>query len=150
MQGTTQSTTQSATQGARTDARSAIFRWAEELYARAVDHKDAAGFADAFVADAWLRFGNAPPIVGRDAIREAIAQFFTAFVSLRHQSNGTFLDGDTLILEAVVTYTRHDGGVVSVPAVTIFRLVEGLEGGRPVADQCRIYVDLAPLFAPSA
>ena len=129
-------------------AREVVERWAHDLYADAVDHKDAAGFAAAFTPDAWLRFGNAPPIVGRDAIREAIAQFFAAFDSLRHESKGTFLDGHTLILEAVVTYARHDGGVVSVPAVTIFRLVE--DSARPVADQCRIYVDLAPLFAPSA
>ncbi|HET7459247.1 MAG TPA: nuclear transport factor 2 family protein, partial [Gemmatimonadaceae bacterium] len=95
-------------------------------------------------------FGNAPTITGRDAIREAIAGFFTAFVSLSHESKGAFLDGDTLILEAVVTYTRHDGQLVSVPAVTIFRIagIAPNDGGRPVADQCRIYVDLTPLFAP--
>lgn len=138
-------------------ARDDVLRWARDLYANAVDHKDAAGFAAAFTPDAWLRFGNAPAITGRDAIRDAIAAFFAAFASLRHESKGEFLDGDTLVLEAVVTYTRHDGGVVSVPAVTIFRLA-GSAGSaaaddgsgarrRPVADQCRIYVDLAPLFA---
>lgn len=127
-----------------------VIGWARDLYARSVDHKDAAGFAAAFTPDAWLRFGNAPPIVGRDAIREAIAYFFTGFAALRHESKGTFLAGDTLILEAVVTYTRHDGGRVSIPAVTIFRLAGTAEGDerRPVADQCRIYVDLTPLYAP--
>ena len=85
------------------------------------------------------------------AIREAIAQFFTAFVSLRHESKGAWLQDDTLILEAEVTYTRHDGKLVTVPAVTIFRLASvGGEQSEPRADQCRIYVDLAPLFAPSA
>ena len=130
--------------------REDVVRWAGDLYAQAVDHKDAAGFAAAFTPDAWLRFGNAAPIAGREAIREAIAQFFLAFAELRHESKGTFLDGDTLILEAVVTYTRHDRQVVSIPATTIFRLAGGERAARPVADQCRIYVDLAPLFAPSA
>ncbi|HEX6965346.1 MAG TPA: nuclear transport factor 2 family protein [Gemmatimonadaceae bacterium] len=133
-------------------SRDAVFAWARELYANAVDHKDADGFAAAFAPDAWLRFGNAEPVLGRDAIRTAIAQFFTAFVALRHESRGAWLDGDTLFLEAVVTYTRHDQRQVSVHAVTIFRLTGQAcpEGVRPVAEECRIYVDLAPLFAPAS
>jgi ketosteroid isomerase-like protein len=125
-----------------------VIEWARELYARSVDRKDAAGFAAAFTDDAWLRFGNADRLVGRDAIREAIAGFFTTFAELRHESKGEFLDGDTLVLEAVVTYTRHDRRQVSIPAVTIFRLAGADASGRPLADQCRIYVDLAPLYAP--
>lgn len=127
--------------------REEVIRWAHDLYAQAVDHKDAAGFADAFTPDAWLRFGNAAPVVGREAIRVGIAQFFASFVDLRHESKGTWLEDGTLILEAVVTYTRHDGQQVTIPAVTIFRLVGSNDQGRPVADQCRIYVDLTPLYA---
>ena len=132
-------------------ARDEVLAWAHDLYADAVDHKNAAGFAAAFTPDAWLRFGNAPPIEGRAAIEAAIAQFYTAFQTLRHKSKGNFLDGETLILEAEVTYLRHDGQQVTVPAVTIFRLAGAAEQttGHPLADQCRIYVDLTPLFAPS-
>jgi len=130
-----------------------VLGWARKLYDGAVDHKDAAGFAAVFAPDAWLRFGNAAPVVGRDAIRVAIADFFSAFVSLRHEAQGNWFVGDTLILEARVTYTRHDGAVVTVPAVTIFRLA-GTEAGTgvplpPMATECRIYVDLTPLFAPA-
>ena len=127
-----------------------VIAWANDLYARTVDNKDAAGFAAAFTADGWLRFGNAPPITGREAIREAIAGFFASFASLRHESTGNYLVGDTLILEAVVTYTRHDGRQVSIPAVTIFRIASGADSDalHPTADQCRIYVDLTPLYAP--
>ena len=127
-----------------------VVAWASDLYARAVDNKDAAGFAAAFTPDGWLRFGNAPPITGREAIREAIAGFFTTFAALRHESAGTYLVGDTLILEAVVTYTRHDGRQVSIPAVTIFRIASSADSDalHPTADQCRIYVDLTPLYAP--
>ena len=132
--------------------RDDVLRWARDLYADAVDRKDARGFAAAFTRDAWLRFGNAPPITGRDAIESAIAQFFDTFAELRHEAKGTFLDGDTLVLEAVVTYTRHDRQEVAVPAVTIFRLADPAAHGQPgpVADQCRIYVDLTPLYAPAA
>jgi len=130
--------------------RQAVFRWARDLYAQSVDRKDARGFAAAFTPDARLRFGNNDWLTGRDAIEAAIAGFFTTFVDLAHESKGEFLDGDTLFLEAVVTYTRHDRKQVSVPAMTVFRLVGAGDDGRPLADQCRIYVDLTPLYAPSA
>jgi len=130
-----------------------VLAWARDLYAHAVDRKDAAGFAAAFTDNASLCFGNAAPIIGRSAIEEAIAQFFTSFSTLRHRNEGAWLAGrETLILEARVTYSRHDSGEVTIPAVTIFRLA-GAEPDRPecpVADQCRIYVDLTPLYAPAA
>lgn len=137
--------------GAVRFARNAIVDWARELYADGVDRKDAAAFAAVFAPGASLRFGNSPPVVGREPIRTAIAQFFAAFASLRHTPVGTWCDGDTVVLEAVVTYTRHDGGVVSVPATTIFILeqVVGAAQSRPTVGECRIYVDLTPLFAPT-
>ncbi len=129
-----------------------VIDWARELYVNAVDQKDAAGFAAPFADDAWMRFGNNEPIVGRENIEAAIAGFFSAFVDLRHQSVGAWYDDGALILEAVVTYTRFDGGVVSVPAVTIMRFADA--GSRPafppVVQRCQMYVDLTPLFAPSA
>lgn len=133
-----------------TPTRDDVFRWADDLYANAVDRKDAAGFAAAFTPDGWCRFGNQEPLVGRETIREAIAGFFTAMVSLRHTPQARFFVDDTLVLEALVTYLRHDGGEVTVPAVTIFHVAGVGEDGRPLADSCRIYVDLAPLFAPGA
>jgi hypothetical protein len=52
------------------------------------------------------------------------------------------------VLEAEVTYLRHDGRTVTVPACTIFRLAAAPSAeGRPQAKECRIYVDLAPLYA---
>ena len=130
--------------------REAVFRWAKELYDRSVDRKDAAGFAAAFTPDARLRFGNNDWLVGKDTIEAAIAQFFTAMIDLRHESTYTHLaNGDTLVLEALVTYTRHDRAKVTVPACTIYHLLGADGDGRPLADECRIYVDLTPLFAPS-
>jgi hypothetical protein len=129
----------------------AVMAWARVLYADSVDKKDARGFAAAFTETASLRFGNADPIVGRDAIESAIAYFFTTFETLRHEDRGTRLAGDTLIIEAVVTYKRHDGREVSIPAVTIFHLAGTTrdEPSKPLADNCRIYVDLTPLYAPA-
>lgn len=132
-----------ATQEKWTEA--AAEAWARELYAK-VDRRDAAGFAAVFVEDGWLRFGNNDPIVGRSNIEGAIAQFFTAMVSLRHDFVRTTLHDDLLFLEASVTYTRHDRKVVTVPAMTVYMMAE--RGGHRAAERCNIYVDLAPLFAP--
>jgi len=128
--------------------RDEITGWATRLYSDHVDHKDAHGFAAVFAPNGTLAFGNSETLVGHEAIRAAIAQFFSAFVSLRHHSGRTWLDGDTLILEAVVTYMRHDGQEVTVPATTIFELSPDASTPEPVAEECRIYVDLTPLFAP--
>lgn len=129
-------------------SRDAVMRWADDLYRDAVDRKDAAGFAAAFAPDGWVQFGNWPRTSGRDAITAAIAQFFDGFQSLTHKSVGQWLDGRTLVLEAEVTYLRHDGGRVTVPACTIFRLAATPSAeGTPQARECRIYVDLTPLYA---
>ena len=130
--------------------REAVFRWAQDLYDRSVDRKDAAGFAAAFTPDARLRFANNDWLVGRETIEAAIAQFFTAMIDLSHESTYTHLAGDTHLLAALLTYTRHDRQRVTVPAAPIFRLAGADESGRPLADECRIYVDLTPLFAPPA
>jgi uncharacterized protein (TIGR02246 family) len=129
-------------------SRADVLAWARDIYETGVDRKDARKFASAFTKDAWLRFGNNPRLEGRDAIEAAIAQFFTAMIDLKHSSKGSFMDGDTLFLEAEVTYTRHDRQKVTVPAMTVFHLAGTGADGKPVADNCRIYVDLAPLFAP--
>lgn len=123
-----------------------MISWANALYSEGVDNKDADAFAAAFTEEAWLRFGNNEPIVGRDNIRDAIAGFFTMFASLSHEPIGTTWSDGTLVLEANVTYTLHKGGTVTVPACTIFRMSEQ-GGGKPLARRCQIYVDLSPLFA---
>jgi ketosteroid isomerase-like protein len=129
----------------RTWTPAAAEEWAGRLYRDVVDRKDAAGYAAAFVEDGWLRFGNNEPIVGRATIEAAIAGFFSAFQSLRHETTRTTSTGNLLFLEARVTYTRHDGNVVSVPAMTVYEMAE--TSGAPLARRCNIYVDLAPLFA---
>jgi hypothetical protein len=129
-------------------SREAVMRWADDLYSKSVDRKDAAGFARAFAPDGWVQFGNWPRTTGREAIIAAIAQFFEGFQSLSHRSVGQWFDGRTLVLEADVTYLRHDGRTVTVPACTIFRLAaDPGPDGKPLAKECRIYVDLGPLYA---
>ena len=107
-----------------------------------VDRLDADTFAEYYAEDAVLCFGNAEPVRGREAIRRTYAEFFATLDGLRHDLQHYFHVDDTHLCEARVTYTRKDGSLVTVPAISVFHT-------RPdgLIDSYRIYVDLAPLFA---
>jgi len=114
--------------------------WWEHLFA-VVDSGDAAAFVRLLTPDARFRFGNATQIVGSDAIQAAVAGFFSAIASSRHQLHGTWVAGATAVCEGEVTYTRHDDSVVTFPFVNVFELRGGLIAAY------RIYIDLASLFS---
>jgi SnoaL-like domain len=99
-------------------------------------------FAQHLSAHATMRFGNAPPVHGRDAIRDAWASFCETVDGVQHDVVEQWEAADATIVEANVTYTRKDQSVVTVPVVTIYR------AGDELIDDYRIFIDLAPLFAP--
>ena len=106
-----------------------------------IDRMDAKAFASYLAEDCVLRFANADEVVGRDAIEEAIAGFFTTIKGLSHDILGQWDVDDRTIIQFETTYTRLDDGRVTVPAVTIYRR------GADLIDDYRIYVDLAPVYA---
>lgn len=108
-----------------------------------VDKRDADGFAALFAPDGRFVFGNADPIVGPAAIAAAVGAFFAGIDGLRHEIRNRWESGADTVAELVVEYDRQDGGAVRVPAVTIFT-----RDGAGLVTDYRIYVDLAPLFAP--
>ena len=116
--------------------------WMHELLGR-VDAMDVEGFIAFLRPDARFRFANAPAATGREAIAVAVAGFFTAIRSLRHEITGAWTVPGHSICEGRVTYTRLDGSRLSVPFVNVLEMAGGL-----VADY-RIYVDAAALFAPA-
>ena len=75
-------------------------------------------FAQHLSPDATMRFGNAPPVRGRTAIRDAWASFCETLDGVRHDVVEQRDAGDATIVEASVTYTRNDQSVVTVPVVT--------------------------------
>jgi len=105
-----------------------------------VDAGNANDFIDLLTPDAQFRFGNAPVIVGRKAIHEAAAAFFAAIASSRHRVLRTWNGAGTTACEGEVTYTRHDGSVVSVPFANIFELRDDKIAAY------RIYIDNSALF----
>ena len=88
-----------------------------------------------------FRFGNADPVHGRDAVRDVWAGFCETVDGVSHESSSSSQSGEAMIAESNVTYTRKDGGTVTVPVVTIYRARGDL------IDDYRVFIDLAPLFA---
>ena len=91
--------------------------------------------------DCRLRFGNADELVGRGAIEESIAGFFTTINGISHQIVDQWYVDDTTIIQLEATHTRKDDRQVKLPAVAVWR-----RGGDRI-DDYRIYVDLAPVYA---
>jgi ketosteroid isomerase-like protein len=112
----------------------------QQLFA-AIDGRDAQAFAGFLAADGEFRFGNAPPVVGRDAVRDAVAGFFGAIGGCRHRLLRAWQTEGSVACEGEVTYTRHDGSQVTLPFANVFVL----RGGEIAS--YRIYIDNAPLFA---
>lgn len=107
----------------------------------AIDAKDTARFLTFLTGNASFRFGSAPPAVGSEAIREAVDGFFSTIAASSHALTAIIREGDTLICEGEVTYTRHDDTTITLPFANIFEL-HGL-----LISSYKIYADAGPLYA---
>jgi ketosteroid isomerase-like protein len=107
----------------------------------AFDAKDVSALAAFMTDDVRLRLGNAETVEGRTAFVEAVNAFFASVAGFRHDVIDVWSDGDTLIAELDIHYTRRDGREVSVPGCNVFRLRDG-----SVADY-RTYIDVTPVYA---
>jgi ketosteroid isomerase-like protein len=99
---------------------------------------------DKFVAhltpDAKFRFGNADPVTGRAAVREAVAGFFSTIDGLTHHIKNIWEFEDTVIVQIDVEYLRKDGKSVITPNADIL-----IYDGDLVRDW-QIYIDVAPVY----
>lgn len=114
--------------------------WYEEFYA-SLEAKDITVLDRLCTPDTIIRLANHEPAEGREAVRATTLHFWSMIGSMRHTFTNVVEDGDNAILEAIVTYTAHDGRTVDVLCATAIDRREGL-----IAAQ-RIYIDLAPLHA---
>ncbi len=100
---------------------------------------------DRFVAhltpDAVFRFANADPVTGREAVREAVAGFFSTIAGLTHHIRNGWEFGDTAIVQVDVDYRRKDGKTVTVPNADIL-IFDG-----DLTRDWQIYIDLTPVYA---
>ena len=112
----------------------------ENLFA-SIDAKDTERFLSFIVEDASFRFGSAAPVKGHAAIRAAVEGFFASFAGLQHVLQRQIVDGDDVVCEGEVTYTRHDSSTITLPFVNVFQLQDSL------ISNYRIYIDIGPLYA---
>jgi ketosteroid isomerase-like protein len=121
---------------------SATQTWTSADLTADIDRMDAQAFASYFAEDGLLRFANADEVVGRDAIEQVIAGFFTTIGGLSHRVLNEWTVDDATTLQIEVTYTRLDGGQVTLPAAVIFR-----RNTEDLVREYRIYIDQTPLYA---
>jgi ketosteroid isomerase-like protein len=106
-----------------------------------IDSFDADKFVAHLTPDVTFRFGNADPVTGREAVREAVAGFFSTIDGLTHHIRSTWEVGDTVIVQIDVEYLRQDGKSVTTPNADIL-----VYDGDLVRDW-QIYIDVAPVYA---
>ena len=102
---------------------------------------DTEGFLGFIAPDAEFRFAAAPAIHGHAAIRDAVDGFFSSIAALSHKLQRMVAEGNAVVCEGDVTYTRHDGSTITLPFCNVFEVRHGL------ISVYRIYIDLAPLYA---
>ena len=108
-----------------------------------IDDKNIEGFLTFLADDVVFRFGNAPKLVGKTAIKEGVDIFNTQIVSMEHVLTGEWTPADDVtILEFDSYYTKHNGVTVGVPCCVVLRFND-----NHLIDDYRINIDLSPVFA---
>ncbi len=107
----------------------------------AIDAFDPDKFVAHLTEDVTFRFGNAEPAVGRAAVREAVAGFFSTIDGLKHHILNLWDIGDVTVAQINVEYIRTDGKHVTVPNADI------LTFDGDLVSNWQIYIDVAPVFA---
>ena len=128
------------TQGRRMTLTASPSDYARGLLA-ALDAKDVPALAALMTDDVRMRLGNADLIEGKPAFIEAAQGAVASVAEIRHHVLDAWSDGDALIVQLDVHYTRLDGQVLTLPCCNVFRLRDGL-----VADY-RVYMDINPVYA---
>ncbi len=105
-----------------------------------IDSLEPDRFARHLAEGVTMRFGNADPVTGRDAVRDVWAGFCDGVAGVRHDVVEQWTQGEATVVQADVTYTRTDATTVTVPVVTIYR------GKGALIDRYDVFIDLAPLF----
>ncbi len=105
-----------------------------------IDDQDADAFVANLTDDCRFRCGNDEPLTGTDAVRDAVARFFAATGTVRHEHTRTWVHTDSIIcqFELVVTLGDSDAEIL-IPAAAI------LYTDGDLAAECLIYADLTPV-----
>jgi len=114
--------------------------WLEKI-GNIIDVKDSTGFANLLTEDGIFKFGNADEVKGRKNVAEYVAAFFTMIKGSKHKVVKFWEQGDNVIWQGEVLYTRLDGKQVNVNFCNIFYMKDDL------IDKYLIFIDNTPLFS---
>jgi len=106
----------------------------------AFDRQDIDALSALMTDDVRLQIGNTDVVTGKAAFEQSLIAFFDSVAGFRHKIVEVWSDGDALITELEVRYTRLDGSSIALPCCNVFRLRDSL-----VADY-RVYMDINPVY----
>ncbi len=108
-------------------------------------------FVKFYTDDALYRFSNFPIVHGPDGIRissgsyEEKGTFLGVVEGVNHHIVDIWeVEEDTLVVKMEVSYTRHDGGVFTLPCCDIVKF----RGDK--VSELRIYMDITPVMGTAA
>ncbi len=98
----------------------------KELFT-SIDKMDADQFSSFFTDEGTFVYGTMMSVTGRDAVKEAVAQFFGNLSSLKHQNVRTWNGGDdeTMFVGGDVTYVLANSNTVDIPFMNKFTISDG-------------------------
>jgi len=107
---------------------------------QAIDNFDTDTFVSFLDENAIFRFGNMPPVNGKDNIQPFIAGFFQSIKAIRHDQIETWEMEGVKLMNGRVTYTRHDGSELTVFFSNTFKM-----RGDKIGEYL-IFVDTSELY----
>jgi hypothetical protein len=98
--------------------------WIAKLF-EAIDARQIDGFLSFLDADCSFRFGNLPAVTGVENIRVFLGGFFDSIAALKHEMSAYWIVPDGAICHGMVSYTRLDQSVLTVPFAIILLTSDG-------------------------
>jgi ketosteroid isomerase-like protein len=100
-----------------------------------------------FASNATYQFGNYPPAVGIEQIKQAAASSHMDFIkSATFDVKNMFeAGGDVVTCEMDITYVTTDGRTIRLPCADLFRFDD-----QGLVQEMKIFMDAGPLFAKPA
>jgi ketosteroid isomerase-like protein len=129
--------------GAEQKAGGRAGQWVGAFFTDA-DRLDLPAMMRWFADDIDLRIGNMPPVLGHAAVEQSFAEFWANLDGMHHErveliTAPSDLDAAQM---SIVTYTRKDGKIISMPTATHLRRT-----ASGALNRLWIYIDINPLFA---
>ncbi len=106
----------------------------------AIDDRDAYRFSEFLSQDCLFRFGNGQSITGKNAVHDVVESFFHSIAALSHEITEFIETENQVVCHGLVTYTRLDNSVLTVPFANIFKMTQ-----HKITEYL-IFVDISNLY----